>query len=307
MRFLVTGGAGNIGASLVAKLVSNPNNVVYVADNLSTGRIENLASVRDSISFLQLDANSPLFLESVKSEIDELDYIIHLAAVVGVERTLNDPLKVLGDVEGFYNVCKLGLLYNVNKVLFSSSSEVYGEPVCHPQNELTTPLNAKLPYAVTKLVGEKVFESYKKIHGLDYSIMRFFNTYGPMQSTDFVISKFINQALNGEDITVIGDGSQTRSFCYIDDNIDTILELFEHDIPLINIGSDIEISMLDLAKLVLEVTDSKSRIIHLPSRAEGDMDRRCADNTLMKSILARELCSLSDGIRSTAEFQVHAR
>lgn len=302
MRFLITGGAGNIGASLVAKLASNPESIIYVADDLSTGRIENLSSIHDSITFLNLDVNSACFLESVKRKVDSLDYIIHLAAVVGVERTLNDPLKVLGDIEGFYNVCKLGSLYNVKKVLFSSSSEVYGEPVAHPQNEVTTPLNAKLPYAVTKLVGEKIFESYKKMCGLDYSIMRFFNTYGPKQSTDFVISKFITQALDGEDITVIGDGSQTRSFCYIDDNIDTIIEILGRDIPLINIGSDVEISMLDLAKLVVETLGSESRIIHLPARVEGDMDRRCADNSLMKSLLARQLCPLRDGIRKTAEY-----
>jgi len=302
MRFLITGGAGNIGASLVVKLANNPENIVYVVDDLSTGRIENLASVSDSITFLNLDANSPLFLESVKDQVDGLDYIIHLAAVVGVERTLNDPLKVLGDVDGFYNICKLGLFFNVKKVLFSSSSEVYGEPVCHPQNETTTPLNAKLPYAVTKLVGEKVFESFKKMHALDFSIMRFFNTYGPKQSTDFVISRFITQAMNNDDITVIGDGSQTRSFCYIDDNIDTIITILDLDVPLINVGSDVEISILNLAKLVIEVLSSKSKIIHLPARSEGDMDRRCADNSLMNMVLERELCPLRDGIRKTAEY-----
>ena len=120
-----------------------------------------------------------------------------------------------------------------------------------------------------------------------------------------MISKFIVQALSSDDITIIGDGSQTRSFCYIDDNVDTIIKILERDVSLINIGSDVEISMLDLAKLVVDVLDSDSRIIHLPSRAEGDMHRRCADNSVMKTILARELCPLRDGIRRTAAY--HAR
>jgi UDP-glucose 4-epimerase len=108
--------------------------------------------------------------------------------------------------------------------------------------------------------------------------------------------------MNNDDITVIGDGSQTRSFCYIDDNIDTIIKLLDLDVPLINIGSDVEISILDLAKLVKDVLSSKSKIINLPARAEGDMDRRCADNSLMSMVLERELCPLREGVRRTAEF-----
>jgi UDP-glucose 4-epimerase len=149
-------------------------------------------------------------------------------------------------------------------------------------------------------VGESFLKSYYQEYGLTYTIFRFFNTYGPNQSTDFVVSRFLALALKGEDITIYGDGSQTRTFTYIDDNIDTITtimnnKLLENDV--INIGSDKLMTVLELAKLIIQITNSKSQIVHVPALKDGDMTRRQPDNTKMKEILGRELISVEDGIK----------
>ncbi|HKC69394.1 MAG TPA: NAD-dependent epimerase/dehydratase family protein, partial [Bacteroidia bacterium] len=186
------------------------------------------------------------------------------------------------------------------RVFFSSSSEVYGEPVSLPQHEHTTPLNSRVPYAVVKNVGESFCKSYQQEYGLEYTIFRFFNTYGPGQSTDFVFPRFIASALKNQDITIYGDGLQTRTFTYIDDNIDTCLAcLYKNEIvnDVINIGNDKIITVLDLAKTIISITKSNSKIIHLPPLKEGDMTRRQPDNQKMLQLLNRNLISLEDGIK----------
>ena len=199
-------------------------------------------------------------------------------------------MLVLDDIEGIKNVLSLSKNSGVKRVFYSSSSEVYGEPFEIPQNENTTPLNSRLPYAIVKNVGEAFFKSYYQEYGLEYTIFRFFNTYGPNQSEDFVVPRFIKAALKNETIYLYGDGLQTRSFCYVDDNIDTCVN------DVLNVGSDKEMTILDLAQKVIEITNSNSSIIHLPPLEEGDMTRRCPDTTKMKNILGRELMSLEEGI-----------
>jgi UDP-glucose 4-epimerase len=184
-------------------------------------------------------------------------------------------------------------------VLFSSSSEVYGEPVEIPQNELTTPLNSKLPYAIVKNIGEAFLRSYYQEYGLEYTIFRFFNTYGSRQSPEFVVPRFIKAALKGEDITVYGDGLQTRTFCYIDDNTDACLAAFYNNEVIndvVNIGSNKEVSILELANTIIRITNSTSRIVHLPPLAEGDMTRRLPDNRKMMDLLGRDLLPLEAGL-----------
>ena len=168
-----------------------------------------------------------------------------------------------------------------------------------PQNELTTPLNSKLPYAIVKNIGEAFLRSYQKEFGLDYTIFRFFNTYGPKQSPDFVIAKFIRAALRNQDITIYGDGSQTRTFCYIDDNLDACLNAFRNGHVLndvVNIGSDVEITIKALAEMIIDITGSSSRLIHLPPLEEGDMTRRMPDITRMRQLLGREPIPLREGL-----------
>jgi nucleoside-diphosphate-sugar epimerase len=298
MIILITGGAGFVPSSLADKLLENPNNKVVLLDNFLTGLKENIP-IHENCTFFEGDAND---FEVVKNIYDQFqfDYVFHYAAVVGVKRTLANPLLVLEDIQGFKNVLELSRLQKVKRVFFSSSSEVYGEPVHLPQNEETTPLNSRLPYAIVKNVGESFFKSYFQEFGLEYTIFRFFNTYGPKQSPDFVMSKFIQAALKNEDITIYGDGSQTRTFCYIDDNIEACLATMEdkrYANDIFNIGNDKISTIKELAETIIRLTGSKSKIVNLPPLPEGDMTRRQPDITKMKQILNRDLLSLEDGIK----------
>lgn len=228
------------------------------------------------------------------------DYVFHFAAVVGVLRTQEFPLKVLRDIDGIKNILDISKNISVKRVFYSSSSEVYGEPVVLPQHEHTTPLNSRVPYAVVKNVGESFCKSYYQEYKLNYTIFRFFNTYGPNQSTDFVVARFLAAALKNQDITIYGDGSQTRTFTYVDDTVDTCLNCFYNDREIndvINIGNDELCTVLELAQLIIKITGSSSKITHLPPLKEGDMTRRQPDNAKMLSILGRPLISLEEGIK----------
>ena len=231
----------------------------------------------------------------------DIDYVFHYAAVVGVNRTQMHPIRVLEDLRGIENICKISKDKGVKRVFYASSSEVYGDPVEFPQNAHNTPLNSRVPYAVVKNAGEVFLRSYHKEYGLDYTIFRFFNTYGPKQSKDFVISKFMNMALNNKPISIYGDGSQSRTFCYIDDNIAATVKIAYNDLfvnDVVNIGNSRETSVLELANIIIGITGSKSEIVYLPPLPEGDMKRRCPDNSDMLKVLGRPLVKLEDGIRN---------
>lgn len=298
-KILVTGGAGFIGSCLAERLIQDKNNYVVIFDNLSTGSMDKLPKLpRDNWHFVKGDCNVYHDISQVMLSYN-FDFVFHYAACVGVQRTQENPCKVLMDLEGFRNVLDLAKSSNVRRVFFASSSEVYGEPVTIPQNEVTTPLNSRVPYAVVKNVGEAFLRSYYKEFGLEYTIFRFFNTYGPKQSKDFVISRFIAKALKNEPITIYGDGMQTRTFCYINDNIDACIHaaynhLFVNDV--VNIGNDNETTILDLAKIIIAHTGSHSELIHLPPLKEGDMKRRMPDITRMKTLVNRPLTTLEQGI-----------
>ncbi|MCC6401425.1 MAG: NAD-dependent epimerase/dehydratase family protein [Flavobacteriales bacterium] len=299
-RILVTGGAGFIPSELAARLAADPAHQVVAVDNLLTGDVRKLPlAERPNLHFIKCDANRFEDISSVFYAY-RFEYVFHYAAVVGVKRTTDNPVMVLRDLDGIRNVLDLSKNTGVKRVLFSSSSEVYGEPVEIPQNERTTPLNSKLPYAIVKNVGEAFLRSYHKEYGLDYTVFRFFNTYGPKQSRDFVVSKFIRAALQGEDITIYGDGGQTRTFCYIDDNIEACVNAFTKGLvvnDVVNIGSDVEITIMDLARLIIALTGSSSRIVHLPPLEEGDMTRRMPDISRMRELLGREPLPLREGIQ----------
>jgi len=302
-KILITGGAGNIGSSLADKLSQDANNEIVIVDNLITGDLNKIPADRKNITFIKGDVNNYRDISSIMLS-HRFDYLFHYAAVVGVKRTIDNPKMVLNDIEGIKNILDISKNSSIIKVFYSSSSEVYGEPVEIPQFEDTTPLNSRLPYAIVKNVGEAFFRTYHQEYGLDYTIFRFFNTYGPRQSTDFVISRFIFLAQQNIDITIYGDGLQTRTFCYIDDNIETIENILNQsclDNEVINIGSDQEITILDLARKVIKLLNSKSRIIHIDPLKEGDMARRRPDISKMKAVLNRELTSLDTGILLTAK------
>ena len=297
-RILITGGAGFIASRMAARLAADPDNDVVVVDNLLTGVMRNV-EVTKNLRFIHADVNR---LDEISAVFyrHRFHFVFHYAAVVGVKRTTENPVMVLRDIDGIRNILELSKNTGVQRVLFSSSSEVYGEPVEIPQNEHTTPLNSKLPYAIVKNVGEAFLRSYHKEFGLEYTVFRFFNTYGARQSKDFVISRFLRAALAGEDLLIHGDGSQTRTFCYIDDNVDACYKAFMGNEVLndvINVGSDKEISILDLARTIIRITGSRSRISHLPPLAEGDMTRRMPDNSRMRKLLDREPLSLEVGLQ----------
>jgi UDP-glucose 4-epimerase len=299
INILVTGGAGNVAGSLVARLVNNNNYSITVVDSLRTGSLEKLPSKSfKNWNFIKADVNDYNQIAPIICS-KNFDVVFHYAALVGVKRTLENPLEVLSDISGIKNILELSKNTGVSRVFYSSSSEVYGEPVEFPQVEATTPLNAKLPYAIVKSVGESFLKSYHQEHNLNYTIFRFFNTYGPKQSEDFVMARFLKASLRGDDITIYGDGSQTRTFCYIDDNIDVTLSALENNLGVnetINLGNAVETSIKTLAEKCIELTQSKSKIVHLPALKEGDMTRRQPDITKMQKILNRPLTTLDEGM-----------
>jgi len=299
-NILITGGAGFIGSALAEKLLQDPQNYIVIVDNLTTGDIRKIPiASKDKMRFIKCDVNNYRDIASVMLSF-HFDYIFHYAAMVGVQRTQQHPVMVLEDLKGIENILSISKNSGVKRVFFSSSSEVYGEPTELPQNEHTTPLNSRIPYAVVKNVGESYLRSYKKEYDLDFTIFRFFNTYGPKQNVDFVMSRFLKLALRNQNITIYGDGLQTRTFCYIDDNIDACTNAFYKNMfvnDVVNIGGNIEITMIDLAKKVIDLSNSKSKIVFLPALEEGDMQRRLPDITNMKKLLNRELLCIDEGIK----------
>lgn len=301
-RILVTGGAGFIGSGMVEKLLADPQYEITVVDNLQTGDIDKIP-VAPNVRFVKCDVNDYREISSV-FHVGRFHYVFHYAALVGVQRTLKNPVKVLEDIKGIENILQLSKNTGVRHVYYSSSSEVYGEPVEFPQNEETTPLNSRLPYAIVKNVGEAYLRSFQREYNLNYTIFRFFNTFGPKQSKDFVISRFISMALQGRPISIYGDGKQTRTFCYIEDNIDACFRAFKDGLfvnEVVNVGGNIETPILEVAQLVKRLTGSNSEIRHLAALKEGDMTRRLPDVEKMEALLQRERLTLEDGIKRILE------
>ncbi|OIO99647.1 MAG: epimerase [Bacteroidetes bacterium CG2_30_32_10] len=296
---LITGGAGFIGSCMAEKLIADKDNFIVIVDDLSTGDLKKLPLLpKNNWCFIKCNVNNYRDIAEIMLSY-RFDYVFHYAALVGVKRTQENPVKVLDDIHGIENILNLSKNSGVKRILFSSSSEIYGEPVELPQNEYTTPLNSRIPYAIVKNVAEAYLKSYKKEFGIEYTIFRFFNTYGPKQSKDFVMSKFLSLALKNQNITIYGDGTQTRTFCYIEDNIDACFNAFQNNLfinDVVNIGGEIEISILDLANKIVGITGSSSKITHLPQLKEGDMTRRLPDIVKMKKLLKREPIQLKEGI-----------
>jgi len=296
-NILVTGGAGFIGSSLVDKLLLK-NYFIIIADDLSTGNLKNIQKTNKS-KFIKCDVNDFNQIKKVFNKY-KIDYVFHFAACVGVIRTIKNPIKVLNDIDGLKNIFSLSSKYKVKRIFFSSSSEVYGEGFKIPQNETTTPLNSRLPYAVVKNIGESFCKSYNQEYKLNYTIFRFFNTYGPKQTENFVVSLFIKAALKNKNLLIYGKGNQSRTFCYIDDTIDAIMNSFEKKIfinDIVNIGNDKITSINELARKIIKITNSKSKIKKIKPLKEGDMFQRQPEISKMKKLLNRKLLNLDQGIR----------
>jgi UDP-glucose 4-epimerase len=306
---LVTGGAGFVGSNLCERLLEKNHRVICL-DNLSTGSKKSVESCfgNRNFSFVEADVRNELALEEVFRRV-KINYIFHYAAVVGVRRTLEHPLKVLADIEGTRAVLNLARKYDVEKVIYASSSEVYGHPVEIPERE-DGHVNAKLPYAVTKLMSEKYMEAYHQVYGMRTTSLRFFNIYGPRQDASaygFVVGIFIRQALGKKKLTVYGDGTQTRDFTYIEDNIAATLAALaskKADGEIINIGTGKPTTIYDLASTIIDLTGKGKtlQIKYLPQR-KNEIRHRFPDITKMKKILGYiPTYSLNEGLRKTIEW-----
>ncbi|MGA7461478.1 MAG: UDP-glucuronic acid decarboxylase family protein [Candidatus Korobacteraceae bacterium] len=275
MRVLVTGGAGFLGSHLCDALLADGHSIVC-ADNLLTGRMENIAHLRHEprFEFRQQDVCQPV-------DFGKVDYVFHLASPASPVDYLEHGIETLhvGSL-GTMNCLELAKKYGA-KFFLASTSECYGDPLEHPQKETywghVNPIGPRSVYDEAKRFAEAVTMAYYRYHQVDTHIVRIFNTYGPrLQLNDGrVISNFMKQALLGEDLTAYGDGSQTRSFCYVSDEVAGILALAkseEHE-PT-NIGNPREFTILECAKVVLEVTGSRSKICFEPLPQDDPKQRR---------------------------------
>ncbi len=303
MRVLVTGGAGFIGSHLCDYLLKKGHEVICL-DNFFTGRKENIKHNLDNFKFevIRHDIVQPIFLE--------VDWIFHLASPASPVHYQYNPVKTTKtNVMGTIHM--LGLAKRVKaRILLASTSEVYGDPTVHPQKEdywgNVNPIGPRSCYDEGKRVAETLMMDYYRQNNVDIRIVRIFNTYGPrmLKNDGRVVSNFIVQALTNEDITVFGDGTQTRSFCYIDDLVEGLYRMMEQEkhIGPINLGNPEEYKIIELAKKIIEMTNSKSKIVY-KSLPPDDPTQRQPDITLAKKILNwQPTISLDKGLKKTIEY-----
>jgi dTDP-glucose 4,6-dehydratase len=303
MRVLVTGGAGFLGSHLCDALLAQAESVVC-ADNLLTGRMENIAHLRSEprFEFREHDVSRPF-------DFGKVDYVFHFASPASPVDYLQHAIETLrvGSV-GTMNCLELAKEYHA-KFLLASTSECYGDPLEHPQRESywghVNPIGPRSVYDEAKRFAEAATMAYYRHRTVDTRIVRIFNTYGPrLQINDGrVISNFMKQALGGEDLTVYGDGSQTRSFCYVSDEVAGILALAQSDEhEPTNIGNPGEFTVLECAQVVLEVTGSSSKIRFEPL-PQDDPRQRCPDIGKAKQLLGWEpKIDLRTGLRFSLEY-----
>ena len=303
-RVLVTGGAGFLGSHLIDRLLAEGDEVLCV-DNLFTGSKSNIAHLHANprFEFLRHDICFPLFVE--------VDQIYNLACPASPIHYQHDPVQTT-KVSVLGSINMLGLAKRLGCSIFqASTSEVYGDPAQHPQTEAywgnVNPIGLRSCYDEGKRCAETLFFDYHRRHGLDIKVARIFNTYGPrMHPADGrVVSNFIMQALSGADITIFGDGLQTRSFCYVDDLIEGFLKLVATPDEVtgpINLGNPVEFTMLELAELVIELTGSSSSITHEPLPTDDPTQRR-PDIRLARDVLGWEpRIELREGLEKTIAY-----
>ena len=299
---LVTGGAGFIGSHLCEKLLTKGYQVICF-DNLSAGQKKNISHLKDLV-FVKGDANIFSDLEKIfKSQ--KLFAVFHYAAMVGVKRTLENPVAVLDDINSTRHVLNLALKFGKPKIIFASSSEVYGEPVEIPEIEKGH-VNAKMPYSVVKLYCEKLLEAYWQEYQLPICALRFFNVYGPRQESSdygFVVGIFIKRALKGLPPQIYGDGTQTRDFVFINDNVEASIRALESSAvngEVINIGTGRPTTILDLAEEIAAVCSPEKEIKPEFLAKRDDVRHRFPDIGKMRCLLNfRPRYSLREGLAET--------
>ncbi len=303
MKALVTGGAGFLGSHLCDLLLLKGYEVICV-DNFLTGSEKNISHINNNgFSFINHDVTKPLYLE------DNIDFIFHLASPASPIDYLELPIQTLKvGALGTHNM--LGLAREKNaRFLLASTSEVYGDPLVNPQTEEywgnVNPIGPRGVYDEAKRYAEAITMAYNRYHGIDTRIVRIFNTYGPrMRLNDGrVVPNFIGQALRGEDITVYGNGSQTRSFCYVSDEIEGIFRLMMSDYALpVNIGNPEEHTILEFAQITLKMIGSSSKIVFRELPVDDPRQRK-PDITKARGLLKWEpAVTLSQGLKETIKY-----
>ncbi len=306
-RVLITGGAGFIGSHLAENLLLGENKI-FCVDNFFTGSHENVEHLMDDPNFILIPHDITENNLSINEKIDEIYNLACPAAPIHYQK---DPVKTIkANTVGVVNMLELAKLHKA-KILQASTSEVYGDPLEHPQKENyrgnVNTIGPRACYDEGKRVSETLFFDYKRNHGVEIRIARLFNTFGPRMALNDgrVVSNFILQALRGEPITVFGDGSQTRSFCYVDDTVNGLIALMENAdfTGPVNIGNpNYEFTISDLAKLIIKLTGSNSEIIFKPL-PEDDPSQRRPNISLAKEKLNWEpKISIEDGIVKTIEY-----
>lgn len=302
-RVLVTGGAGFLGSHLCDQLIKEGNDVICV-DNLFTGSKDNIRHLLSNpyFEFIRHDITEPLYVE--------VDQIYNLACPASPVHYQYNPIKTAKtSIHGALNM--LGLAKRVKaRILQASTSEVYGDPEVHPQPETyrgcVNPIGVRSCYDEGKRMAETLFFDYHRQHNVDIRVIRIFNTYGPrMNKNDGrVVSNFIVQALKGEDITIYGDGNQTRSFCYVDDLIDGMIRMMncEEFIGPVNIGNPEEFTMLELAQQIINMTESKSKLIFKPLPSDDPMQRRPVIELAKEKLQWNPLITLDEGLGKTIDY-----
>jgi len=303
-RILVTGGAGFIGSHLCKRLVEEGNEVIC-ADNLFTGAKKNISPLMDydNFEFLRHDITKELYVE--------VDQIYNLACPASpVHYQYNSIKTVKTSVMGALNM--LGLAKRVRgRVLQASTSEVYGNPQIHPQPESywgsVNPIGLRSCYDEGKRVAETLFFDYHRQQNVDIKVVRIFNTYGPNMDPDDgrVVSNFIVQALKGEDLTIYGNGEQTRSFCYVDDLVEGLCRMMESREGFtgpVNLGNPGEFTMLELAHKIIELTGSRSKIVHRPLPEDDPVQRKPVISLAKKELNWEPKVILEDGIKKTITY-----
>lgn len=303
-KVLITGGAGFLGSHLCDRALKEGYEVVAM-DNLITGDLKNIQHLfgQDDFTFVKHDVTNFTYVEG------ELDYILHFASPASPIDYLKIPIQTLKvGAMGTHKI--LGLAKDKGaRVLIASTSEVYGDPLIHPQREdywgNVNPVGFRGCYDEAKRFMEALTMAYHRVHGVETRIVRIFNTYGPRMRVEDgrVVTSFISQALRGEDITVFGDGNQTRSFCYCDDLIDGIWRLLHSDYSdPVNIGNPSEISILEFAQEVVDLVGSKSKVVNKPL-PQDDPKVRQPDITLAKELLGWEpKVPREEGLKRTLEY-----
>ena len=314
MRYLITGGAGFIGSHLTETLLSRGDRVT-ILDDLSTGTNKNLIEVKDKIEFYN---GSILNKSLIDKLVSESDYIVHLAAALGVLTIVNKPLESLKiNLQGTENVLEVADKYK-KSVLIASTSEIYGKNSKVPLNEeddriIGHPLKSRWSYSEAKAVDESLAYFYYQEHKLPIRIVRFFNTVGPRQVGQYgmVVPRFVSAAIKNEPLQVYGSGDQIRCFCHVKDTVRALLMVMDSHKAIgqvFNIGNNQQISIMDLAKKVIEITGSKSKIKKIPyseAYAEGfeDMQRRVPDIFKINNVLGwSPEIGLEEIIRDIADF-----